>query len=95
MSDERDARIERLLDAYFDTRVGELVRRVVATATPEELADDEAMAALRDGFVGRLQERYRHADAGWNHEAELLVHVEWDHAVERERGFAAAFEDLE
>jgi hypothetical protein len=95
MPDDRDARIERLLDTYFDTRVGDLVRRVVATATPEELADDDAMAALRDHLLGRLRDRYVHADAGWNHEAELLVHVEWDHAVERERAFAAAFEDLE
>ena len=94
-SDDRDRRIASVLDGYFDTRVGELVRRVVATASPEELADDHAMDALRERFVAQLQQRYVHSDRGWNDEAELLVRTEWDRCVDRDRAFAAAFEDLD
>ena len=92
--DQREGRIDAVLDGYFDTRVGELVRRVVATAGAEELDDDGAMDAFRETFLARLRERYVHADRGWNDEAELLVRTEWDRCVERERAFTAAFDDL-
>lgn len=95
MTRSREERIEEVLDGYFDTRVGDLVRRVVATASPDELADDARMDALREAFLDRLRERYHHTDRGWNDEAELLVRTEWDRCVAADRRFAAVFDELE
>ncbi len=95
MTRTRDERIDGVLDGYFDTKVGELVRRAVATATPQELADDVALDELREVFLTRLRDRYVHADRAWNDEAEVLVRGEWDRWVEQDRRFAAAFDDLD
>lgn len=94
MTRGREERIESVLDGYFDTRTGEMVRRVVATASPDELDDDAAMDALREAFLDRLRTRYAHSDRGWNDEAELLVRTEWDRWVDHDRRIAASFDDL-
>ena len=92
MEDATRARLEQVLDGYFDLRTSAMVERVLATATEAELADPEELDRLYATFVALLEERYDRADAGWRAGAEALLATEWDRQVEAARAFEEGFE---
>lgn len=92
MEDERRARLEQVLDGYFDLRTSAMVERVLATATESELSDPEELDKLYAAFVGLLEARYDRADAGWRESAESLLAAEWDRQIEAAQAFERAFE---
>lgn len=87
MEDGTRERLEQVLDGYFDLRTSVLVERVLATASPAQLADPDALDQLYGAFVSLLEDRYDRADAGWREGAEALLAAEWDRQVEAAQAF--------
>lgn len=92
MDDARRARLERLLEGYFDTRTSVMVERVIGAVSPDELEDADAVDALFADFVELLEERYDRADAGWRESAETFLRAEFDRQVDRAREWQRSFE---
>lgn len=92
MEDERRARLEHVLDGYFDLRTSAMVERVLATATAAELCDPDELDRLYAAFVALLEARYDRADAGWRAGAESLLAAEWDRQVEAAQAFERELE---
>ena len=92
MEDGRRARLEQVLDGYFDLRTSTMVERVLGTATPAQLADPDELDRLYETFVSLLEDRYDRADPGWRAGAEALLAAEWDRQVEAARAFEREFE---
>lgn len=93
MEDRTRARLERVLDGYFDLRTSTMVERVLGTATPEQLADPQELDRLYAEFVALLEDRYDRADPGWRAGAESLLAAEWDRQVEAARAFEASLDE--
>lgn len=89
----RTERIERLLDRYFDMKTETLVTRVLATASRDELHDDDAMDALVDEFTARLEDRYDRDDPGWHEAAAAFLRAEFDRQITQARQRDRALEE--
>lgn len=85
MGEDRDARIDRALDGYFDARTQTIIGRVVGLLDVDELRDDDALDAHFDAFIARLQARYGRDDTGWLPAAELTLRAEYDRQVGEQR----------
>lgn len=85
MEADLHARLERILDGYFDQRTGRLIDRVVSTATVDQLADDDALDELFEAFMEVLEERYGRNDPGWRPAAERMLRAEFDRQVAEQR----------
>lgn len=94
MDDRQRERLSRVVDGYFDTKTETMVERVIGTASPEVLDDEDQLDALFEAFVEMLEERYDRADPGWRESAEVFLRTEFDRQVDRARAFAASFDDL-
>lgn len=93
MEERTRARLERVLDGYFDLRTAVLVERVIGTVTPDELADPVALDEILQVFLDLLTSRYDRADAGWRESAEALVAAEWERQLEAARAFERSITD--
>ena len=85
MESDLRARLEHILDGYFDLRMQALVGRVVNATTVDQLRDDDALDELFEAFVEVLEERYGRDDPGWRPAAERMVRAEFDRQVAEQR----------
>lgn len=93
-ADRLRARLEQVLDGYFDVRTAAMVQRVIGTATPDEVDDPAAMDRLFAQFVALLEERYDRDDPGWRASAESFLRAEFDRQLDDARAFNASFDNL-
>lgn len=91
---DRRRRLERVLEGYFDTKAHIMVQRALATASTAELHDDDAIEALREEFLGLLEDRYDRDDPGWRPAAESFLRGEFDRQVRAARQRDRELEEL-